>query len=88
MLFLLSPAHQKKMLNLSTQFKLSKELCIFEIRAVFTELQFSFLNHSLAYMSARELNYADNWNFMKIYSFSIIGASGIHNLSFLRNFEF
>ena len=36
---------------------------------------FFLLNHSLEYMPARELNYADNWNFAKICcSFSVIGA--------------
>ena len=67
---LLSSVHHKKILNLSVHnlsflrnFEFAK--CV----PYSQSYNFFFLNHSLAYMPARELNYADNWNFAKIYCF-------------------
>ena len=97
----LSWTHQKKIPKpFSTQFNHSKEIWIFEIRSVFAELQLFPLEPltRVEVDHTREFNYADNWNFTRIYcSFSIIGASGILAQSFssqsklsniIRNFEF
>ena len=46
-------------------------------------IEMSLTGHVLADMLTRELNYADNWNFAKVYcSFSVIDASGILAQSF------
>ena len=63
-------ASEKLVQSFSSQCSLSKELWIVKIRSVFREKIFFSVTTCLG-----EFNYADNWNFAKVYWSSITGAS-------------